>query len=157
MPCHAASQQQIGQIGARNQQHQYRRGNQHVQTRLVAVLQLRNALASRAQLNGLLTNLLAFRGLEGIGDGRQPLPQFAGKLGLHLCRLHAGLHAANQIEPMLIVDVQRRTGLIELRLRCNGKVKIGWIVAQAVTEKSRRRNASHGEGLAIDHEGCAYH
>src|SRR5689334_6862276 len=84
----------------------------------------------------------------------QPLLQFHPHFCLQRCRLHAGPDATDQAQPVVVGCIQVVIGL-QKWFRAQWQKKIGWMVAQGISEEIRRSDSYHGKWLFIDLEDAA--
>ena len=148
LPSGGADKQQVGDVRARDCQNE--RGNPHEEVKAgeIFVTQLPNAGTARRQAKRLLGNSIALSRLK-LGDGtEEPLLQFHLHVRADLLWISAGSDPADDVEPILLRKIDNRAGTVNERLGGNRNPEGGGI-SKAVAKERGRRDADHGERLAV--------
>ena len=153
---HRASQQQVRNIGAGNQQHQAADGEQNLQAAPVLLLHLGDAGAGWDHVDHLLgKHTDDFRHPVGWIPGiiLNPLPQYSGEAWRHSCNRCSRPQAADHAQPGTDGLVQQRALTINQGFLVHGNPDIGRVTAQRLAEKSGRSHANHRKRMALHDEG----
>ena len=158
-PCHRSCQQQIGDIGACNQEHKATNGKENLQTATVLFFHHGNACPGRHdvdELFGKSVNYVRHPVGRITGIGLHPLPQDRSQPRSHSGNRSTGAQAADHTKPRGNGLMQQRTVPIDHRLLLHGNPEVWRIAAQGLAKKSRRSNSNYGEGMALYHEHRAH-
>ena len=153
---HRASQQQVRDIGAGNQQHQAADGEQDLQAAPVLFLHLGDAGAGGDNIDHLLGKHSdhvrhPVGGISGII--LHPLPQHSGEARSHSVNRSSRPQAADHAQPGSDGLVQQCAFTVNQGLLVHGNPDIGRVTAQRFAEKSGRSHANHGKRMALHDEG----
>ena len=147
----AARQQQIGDVGARNQQHQSRDDAEQPQAGGRIALEGAHATAGRREMNLLFADLGAVMGRQIRIRAEVPL-QLRRNLRLDACRMGFRFQPPDDIEPMGAATQQGVRRSVKRRLGPQGQPEVRRIGAQTVPEESRRRNAGNRVRHLVDRQ-----
>ena len=114
----------------------------------IFVTQLPNAGTARRKAKRLLGNSIALSRLKLSDGAEEPLLQFHLHVRADLLWISAGSDAADDVEPILLRKIYNRAGTVNERLGGNRNPEGGGI-SKAVAKESGRRDADHGERLAV--------
>jgi hypothetical protein len=147
-----ARQQQVGHIGAGDQQHQSHQGHQRNQRLLPLLPQLVDALRSRLQfellahdkLFGALAALVVFLDL---GFHQRPVDGFDG--GLRLFRRNSRFQAPQDIQPVSVAIRKTVPRGCNLALHGDGHEQFG-ILSREHPAESGGRDPDHDHGMTVE-------
>ena len=153
-----AGQQQVGDVGAGDQQHQRAHAEQDAQAAAVLLAHDADAGAGRDHRDRLLRQVLDHAGHpvgRVAGIVLQPLPQDAGQPRAHAVRRRVRLQPADHAQPRRHRLAQQRRLAGDQRLLVQRDPQVRRIAAQRLAEEAGAGHADDGERVPLEDEGGA--
>ncbi len=147
----AAGEHEIGKIAAGDKQHTAGCDEQQLQSGLILIAHGCDTGAAGNEMQGLLTPGLLFAGLHVGHMAREPVMELDAQLGFERLGIHAGAHAADDVEPVRVGAFEALGFAIEQRFGVDRDPDIGHAPAGELgAVEAGRSDADHGKEVAVD-------
>jgi len=154
LACRPSRQQQVGDIGASNEQHYTGKRHQQSQALSRVLCQSANSACGRQHQCPLLRNpaAVAVPHAGSAFSAIQPLLQFQRDLRFHMSWRNSRLQATHHVQPVKIRLVQQRELTLRSRFNRQRQPEVRGRLGQPDPKKFRGANSHNGERKSVEGE-----